>query len=143
MKTFLPTIDPNGRKWYVVDMEGQTLGRVAIKVACILRGKNKPIFTPHIDTGDHVIIVNAASLKVTGAKMQGLKYYNYSGYPGGLRTQTLEERLKKSPARLVEHTVWRMLPKTRLGRKMIKKLHVYPGAEHPHKAQRPEKLQLR
>lgn len=143
MKTFIPKIDPAQRKWHVVDLDGKILGRVAVKVANILRGKDKPIFTPHLDTGDHVIIVNAKKVRVTGRNTPtNLKYYSYSGYPGGLKVTTYNELLEKKPEKVFENAVRRMLPKNRLGRKMIKKLHVYSGPEHPHKAQKPEMLNL-
>ncbi len=143
MKTFLPKIDPNGRKWYVLDLQGVTLGRAAVKVATILRGKDKPIFTPHIDTGDHVIAINAGGLKVTGGfKAKGMTYYHYSGYPGGLKSINYENLMKKRPSDIFNIAVRRMLPKTKLGRQMIKKLHVYPGNEHPHAAQKPEAMKL-
>lgn len=143
MKTFIPQVDPSRRKWYLIDLDGATLGRVAVKVADILRGKDKPIFTPHLDTGEHVIAINAAKVRVTGNKMQQSEYYHYSGYPGGLRTRTLSELLQKKPEEVFRMAVRRMLPKTRLGRKVYKKLHVYPGPEHPHRAQKPEKLELK
>ena len=143
MKTFIPKIDPQNRKWHVVDLNGAILGRAAVKVANILRGKNKPIFTPHLDTGDHVIAINASSIKVTGNnKPQNLKYYRYSGYPGGLKEITFEQMMQKKPEEVFRLAVRRMLPKNRLGRKIFKKLHVYAGAEHPHKAQKPEMLKL-
>ena len=143
MKTFVPKVDPNKRKWYLVDLEGATLGRVAVKVADILRGKNKPIFTPHLDTGEHVVAVNAGSVNVTGNKMQSRTYYRYSGYPGGLKSRTMAEMMQKKPEEVFRLAVKRMLPKNRLGRKMFKKLHVYAGPDHPHAAQKPEKLELK
>lgn len=143
MKTFIPKIDPANRKWHVVDLDGKILGRSAVKVANILRGKDKPIFTPHLDTGDHVIIVNAKKVKVTGKNAPiNLKYYRYSGYPSGLKVATFAELIEKKPELVFRNAVRRMLPKTKLGRKMIKKLHIYAGAEHPHKAQKPELLNL-
>jgi len=144
MKTFIPKVDPNRRKWWVIDLDEAVLGRSATKVATILRGKHKPIFTPHLDTGDHVVAVNARSLRVTGArKPTQLAYYRYSGYPGGLRTTTYAQQMQKRPAETFRLAVRRMLPKNRLGRKMFKKLHVYEGPEHPHAAQKPEKLELK
>jgi large subunit ribosomal protein L13 len=143
MKTFIPKVDPGSRKWIVVDLEGAILGRAAGQVANILRGKNKPIFTPHIDTGDHVIAVNASGLKVTGRKLEQKRYYRYSGYPGGLKSERLAERLVRRPDDVFRLAVRGMLPKNRLGRKMLKKLHVYAGADHPHQAQKPEKKNLK
>jgi large subunit ribosomal protein L13 len=141
MKTFIPKVDPTQRKWYVVDLEGQILGRAAIKVANVLRGKNKPIFTPHLDTGENVVVINAEKVRVTGnSKMLQMAYYRYSGYPGGLSKTTLEEMLQKHPERVFENAVRKMMPKNKLGRKMIKKLHVYAGPDHPHQAQKPEAL---
>ena len=143
MKTFVPKVDTNKRKWWLVDLEGANLGRTAVKVATILTGKNKPIFTPHLDTGDCVVAINAKGLRVKGArKPQQMAYYRYSGYPGGLRTTTFEQMMQKRPERTFYLAVRRMLPKNRLGRKMFKKLFVYPDAAHPHQAQRPEKLEL-
>ena len=131
------TID---RKWYVVDAEGMTLGRLASEVAKVLRGKNKPIFTPHIDTGDYVIVVNAEKVKVTGKKLLQKVYYNHSDYVGGMRETTLKEMLAKKPERVIELAVKGMLPKGPLGRSMYKKLFVYAGPEHKHEAQKPEAL---
>ncbi len=143
MKTFIPKIESHDRKWYLVDLQGQTLGRVAVQVASILRGKHKPVFTPHLDAGDHVIVVNAGGVKVTGtSKPQLMMYHRYTGYPGGLRSINFEDLMKKRPEDVFSHAVRRMLPKTSLGRKMFKKLHVYAGAEHPHQAQKPEALKL-
>lgn len=131
------------RKWYVVDASGQTLGRLASQVAAILRGKHKPIYTPHVDTGDHVIIINAEKIELTGNKWQDKKYYRHSGHPGGLKVRTARELKEKHPERLLELAIRGMLPKGPLGRKMFKKLHVYAGSEHPHQAQKPEVLELR
>jgi large subunit ribosomal protein L13 len=142
MKTFIPKVDPNNRKWVVVDLNGAVLGRAAVKVADMLRGKDKPIFTPHLDTGDHVVVVNAGGVKVSGAKMQQVRYYHYTGYPGGLRSISMGDQMQKKPEDVFAKAVKRMLPKNRLGRKMFKKLHVYAGAEHPHQAQKPEKRAL-
>ena len=128
------------RKWYVVDAEGKTLGRLASEVAKVLRGKNKAIFTPHIDTGDYVIVVNAEKIKVTGKKMEQKIYYRHSDYVGGMKETTLKEMLAKHPERVIEFAVKGMLPKGPLGREMYKKLHVYAGAEHAHAAQKPEVL---
>ena len=143
MKTYIPKIDPQNRKWFVVDLENVIMGRAAVKVANILRGKNKPIFTPHLDTGDHVIAVNAGQMRVTGKnKPDSLKYYRYSGYPGGLKETTYAQMMQKRPEEVFRMAVKRMLPKNRLGRKMFKKLHVYAGPDHPHQAQKPEALKL-
>ena len=128
------------RKWYVVDATGYTLGRLASEVAKVLRGKNKPIYTPHIDTGDYVIIVNADKIKVTGKKLEQKIYYNHSDYVGGMRETTLKEMLAKKPERVIELAVKGMLPKGPLGRSMYKKLFVYAGPEHKHEAQKPEAL---
>ena len=144
MKTFIPKIDPNNRQWFVLDLNGAILGRAAVQVAGILRGKHKPIFTPHLDTGDHVIVVNAKSLRVVGSgKPQQLRYYRYTGYPGGLRQPNFAEMMQRKPNEVFRLAVRRMLPKNRLGRKMIKKLHVYAGPEHPHEAQKPQTLELK
>jgi large subunit ribosomal protein L13 len=144
MKTFIPRIDDirANRKWYLVDLKGMTLGRAANKVAGILSGKGKPVFTPHIDAGDYVIATNASHLKVTGRKTENKKYYRYSGYPGGLKVATFTEKMAKSPTEVFEHAVKGMLPKNRLGRKMIKKLHVYADEKHRHDAQMPERVNL-
>ena len=142
MKTIVPKIDPKDRKWYVVDLKGVTMGRVAVQVANILRGKNKPIFSPHLDNGDNIIAVNAGGMVFTGKKLWQKKFYHHSGYPGGLREVSLERMMAKRPDRVFTLAVKRMLPKNRLGRKVIKKLHVYAGGEHPHTAQKPEKLKL-
>lgn len=128
------------RKWYVVDATGYTLGRLSSEVAKILRGKHKPIFTPHIDTGDYVIIVNAQNIKVTGKKLDQKVYYRHSEYVGGMKETTLREMLNKKPERVIELAVKGMLPKGPLGRQMMTKLHVYTGAEHKHEAQKPETL---
>ena len=137
MKTFMATID---RKWYVVDATDMTLGRLASEVAKVLRGKNKPIFTPHIDTGDYVIVVNAAKVKVTGKKLDQKVYYHHSDYVGGMKEATLREMLDKKPEKVVELAVKGMLPKGPLGRQMYTKLHVYAGPEHEQAAQKPEVL---
>ena len=142
MKTYMAATAGVERKWYVVDAEGQTLGRLTSQIAAVLRGKNKPVFTPHIDTGAYVIVVNAAKIKVTGKKLAQKIYYNHSDYPGGMRETTLAEMLAKKPEKVIELAVKGMLPKGPLGRSMIKKLHVYAGAEHPHAAQKPEVLEF-
>ena len=140
MKTFMASPATIERKWYVVDAEGKTLGRLASEVAKVLRGKNKAIFTPHIDTGDYVIVVNAEKIKVTGKKLEQKIYYRHSDYVGGMKETTLKEMLAKHPERVIELAVKGMLPKGPLGRQMYTKLHVYAGAEHAHAAQKPEVL---
>ena len=140
MKTYMANPDKIERKWYVVDAEGQTLGRLAAEVAKVLRGKNKPEFTPHIDTGDNVIVINAEKIKVTGKKLDQKVYYHHSDYVGGMKETTLREMMAKKPEQVIELSVKGMLPKGPLGRTMIKKLHVYAGAEHAHQAQKPEVL---
>ena len=140
MKTFMASPATIDRKWYVVDAEGKTLGRLASEVAKVLRGKNKPIFTPHIDTGDYVIVVNAEKIKVTGKKLDQKVYYRHSGYVGGIKETTLKEMLNKHPERVIEFAVKGMLPKGPLGRSMIKKLHVYAGPDHEQQAQKPVEL---
>ena len=142
MKTFMPNEAAVERKWYVVDAAGYTLGRLAYEVAKILRGKNKPIFTPHADTGDYVIVVNADKITVTGKKLDQKIYYRHSEYVGGMKEQTLREKLAKAPTEVVEKAVRGMLPKGPLGNKMYKKLFVYAGAEHPHAAQKPEEIKF-
>ena len=143
MKSFMASPATIERKWYVVDADGCTLGRLASGVASVLRGKNKPQFTPHVDTGDYVIIVNADKIKVTGKKLEQKIYYNHSDYVGGMRETTLKEMLAKKPERVIELAVKGMLPKGPLGRQMIKKLHVYAGAEHNHAAQQPKALEIK
>ena len=140
MKTFMASPATIERKWYVVDAEGKTLGRLASEIAKVLRGKNKAIFTPHIDTGDYVIVINAEKIVVTGKKLDQKIYYNHSDYVGGMRETTLREMMDKKPERVIELAVKGMLPKGPLGREMYKKLHVYAGAEHAHAAQKPEVL---
>ena len=140
MKTYMANPDKIERKWYVVDAEGFTLGSLSSEIAKVLRGKNKPEYTPHVDTGDYVIVVNADKVKVTGKKLQQKIYYNHSDYVGGMRETTLAEMLAKKPEKVVELAVKGMLPKGPLGRAMIKKLHVYAGAEHNNQAQKPEVL---
>jgi large subunit ribosomal protein L13 len=130
------------RKWYVVDAEGKTLGRLATEIAKILRGKHKPIYTPHVDTGDYVIVINADKVRVTGKRLDQKIYYRHSGYIGGLKAVPLRRMLETHPERVIEHAVKGMLPKNRLGRKMYKKLKVYASPDHPHQAQKPEPLEL-
>ena len=136
-KTYVAKQSDIKREWLIVDADGQNLGRLASKVAAILRGKHKPIFTPGLDTGDFVIVVNAAKVTVTGNKLDEKFYYTLSGYPGGLRSISLRDQLTKHPDRVITHAVWGMLPHNKLGRAMLKKLKVYGGAEHPHAAQTP------
>lgn len=131
------------RKWYVIDAEGQTLGRLCSEVASILRGKKKPIYTPHIDTGDNVIVVNAEKIQVSGKKLDQKKYYHHSDYVGGMKESTLKEKLAKKPEEVIELAVKGMLPKGPLGRSMIKKLHVYAGPEHNNAAQKPEVYEIK
>jgi len=128
------------RKWWIVDAEGQTLGRMATQIAMVLRGRHKPIYTPHVDVGDFVVVINATKVHVTGNKRTAKKYYNYSGYPGGLRAWTFDELMTRDPKRVIEHAVRGMLPKNKLARKQITKLKVYAGADHPHTAQTPAPL---
>ncbi len=143
MKTYVPKPEDIDRKWYVVDAKDKVLGRVASQVATILRGKHKPIYAPHMDVGDHVIIINADKIRVTGKKSQTKRYFRHSGYPGGVRFDTFAELIQKHPERILEKAVWGMLPHNKLGRKMFKKLKVYAGENHPHQAQKPEKLELK
>ena len=142
-RTFSPRARDITRDWYVVDADGQVLGRLAAQVARILRGKHKPIFAPHVDTGDHVIIVNAAKVRLTGRKREQKVAYRHSGYPGGLKKIGYDELLSTRPERAVELAVKGMLPHNKLGRKLIKKLKVYPGAEHPHAAQKPVPFEIK
>ena len=140
MKTYMANPDKIERKWYVVDAEGQTLGRMASEIAKVLRGKNKPEYTPHVDTGDYVVVVNAEKVKVSGKKLQQKVYYNHSDYVGGMKETTLAEMMAKKPEKVIELAVKGMLPKGPMGRDMIKKLHVYAGPEHKQQAQKPEVL---
>lgn len=140
--TFMANAGNIERKWFVVDAEGQTLGRLAAEVAKVLRGKHKPTFTPHVDTGDYVIVVNAAKVKVTGKKLVQKTYFRHSGYPGGAKFTKLGHMLENRPERVVEMAVRGMLPKNKLGEQMYRKLNVYAGAEHPHQAQKPEAMAL-
>ena len=140
MSTYMASPDKVDRKWYVIDADGMVLGRLASETAKVLRGKNKPQYTPHIDTGDYVIIVNAEKIKVTGKKLDQKVYYHHSDYVGGMKETTLREMLAKKPEKGVKLAVKGMLPKGPLGRQMIKKLHVYTGPEHKHQAQQPEQL---
>lgn len=142
MKTYSAKPEEIVRKWHLVDADGRTLGRLASRIATILRGKDKPIYTPHLDCGDYVIVVNAEKIHVTGKKLDEKMYYRHSGYPGGLKAFTLREMLERTPERVITLAVKRMLPKNKLGRRMLKKLKVYAGPEHPHGAQNPEALEL-
>ena len=142
MKTFMASPATIDRKWYVVDAEGKTLGRLASEVAKVLRGKNKPIFTPHMDCGDYVIVINADKVKLTGKKMTDKVYTRHTGFPGGQRFATPADYLAKKPTFLIEKAVKGMLPKTRLGEAIMKNLKVYAGAEHPHAAQNPKAIKL-
>lgn len=130
------------RKWYVIDAEGETLGRLASEVASLLRGKHKPIFTPHVDTGDHVIIINAEKIKLTGKKLKNKKYYSHSNYPGGLKEKSAQYMRNNQPIKMLEWTIKGMLPHNKLGRQIFKKLHVFAGSEHIHQAQQPEVYKL-
>ena len=143
MKSYMASPSTIERKWYVVDATGYTLGRLSSEIAKVLRGKNKPIFTPHIDTGDYVIVINADKIKVTGKKLDQKIYYNHSDYVGGMKETTLKEMLAKKPEYVIDHAVKGMLPKGPLGRQMFTKLHVYAGAEHGHEAQKPEVLEIK
>ena len=143
MKTYMANSNTVERKWFVVDAKGERLGRLATEVATIIRGKHKPTFTPHVDCGDYVIVINAKQIELTGNKWNDKKYYRHSLYPGGLSTTTAKEMNAKFPERVVEHAVRGMLPKGKLGRAMYKKLFVYSGAEHPHAAQQPVVMELK
>ncbi len=142
MKSYMASPSDVERKWYVVDAEGKTLGRLASEIANILRGKKKPIYTPHIDTGDYVIVVNAEKVVTTGKKMDQKEYYHHSEYVGGMKEATLKEMMQKKPEFVITHAVKGMLPKGPLGRQMLSKLHVYAGPEHSHAAQKPETLDI-
>ncbi len=130
------------RHWYLVDAQGKTLGRLAARIAHVLMGKHKPIYTPHVDVGDYVVVINAAEIRVTGRKRQQKMYYRYSGYPGGLNEQPFEEVIQRDPTRPLYEAVKRMIPRTTLGRRRLKKLKIYPGPEHPHAVQNPQPLEL-
>jgi large subunit ribosomal protein L13 len=142
VRTFTAKKEEIERNWYVVDAEGQTLGRLASRIAPILKGKHKPSYTPHLDCGDYIIVINAEKVRVTGRKKDQKFYYRHSGYPGGLSSISLRDQLDKFPERVVESAVKGMLPKNRLGRQMFKKLKVYAGESHPHQAQQPKPLEL-
>jgi large subunit ribosomal protein L13 len=142
MSTYFPKAGEVVRKWYVVDASGQTLGRLASKVARILMGKESPKYTTFLDTGDHVIVINADKIKTTGVKSEQKQYHRYTGYPGGLRTEDYRKRFDRKPELIIEDAVSRMLPKNKLGKQMFTKLKVYRGEKHPHEAQKPEALVL-
>ena len=143
MKTYMAKAETVDRKWYIIDAEGMVLGRMASQVAAILRGKHKPTYTPHVDTGDHIIIVNADKIVLTGRKLDQKKYYKHSGYPGGLKEISYRALMNKKPEFVVMEAIRLMLPKGPLGRQMLTKLRVYSGTEHKHQAQMPEKLELK
>lgn len=142
MKTFIPKVTDIERKWYLIDANGQTLGKLAVIASDILRGKNKPSFSPHMDLGDNLIIINAAKVKVTGNKTEDKKYYSHSWYPGGLTTTTFREMIEKKPEYVIQHAVLGMLPKNRLQKEFIKKMKVYAGPEHNHVAQKPVEIKI-
>ncbi len=142
MKTYMQKSHEVERRWFIVDATDKTLGRISTEIAKILTGKNKPIYTPHVDCGDYVIVINADKVVLTKDKWKQKKYYSHSGYAGGLRTRTAEEMLNTFPERIVEHSVRGMLPKGKLGRQIYKKLYVYAGSEHPHVAQKPDSIEL-
>ena len=143
MSTYMPKAGQVDRKWYVIDAAGKPLGRVAAQAAVLLRGKHKPTYAPHVDCGDHVIIINCAQAVLTGKKLEQKVYQHHTGFVGGLKTVRLDKMLETKPEEVIKHAVKGMLPKNALGRKMFSKLHVYAGAEHPHAAQKPEVLELK
>ena len=143
MVSYMAKSEEVKKDWWVIDSSDQTLGRLASNIATILRGKNKPTYTPNVDTGDFVVVVNAEKIVVTGKKLTDKMYHSHSGYPGGLKTTSLEKLLKEKPARVIENAVWGMIPRNTLGRKQITKLKVYAGAEHPHQAQQPKALKIK
>jgi len=142
MKTYVATSENRQRDWYVVDAEGKTLGRLATRIADALRGKRKPDYTPHVDTGDFVVVVNAEKVAVTGDKRQSKLYHRHSGYPGGLRSRTLNDMLERRPEEVIRIAVKGMLPRNRLARQQLRKLKIYAGPEHPHAAQRPKPMEV-
>ena len=142
MVTTQPIKNQIEKDWFLVDAENKILGRLASKIASILKGKTKPIFTPYLDTGDFVVVINAQKIKLTGEKIKDKIYYHYSGYPGGMKSITPKDLLQKKPEEVIRKAVWGMLPKNSLGRQMLTKLKVYAGKEHPHQAQRPKKIEL-
>jgi large subunit ribosomal protein L13 len=141
MRTHFAKKNEVERKWYVVDAQDMVLGKLATKVATCLRGKNKPVFTPNVDTGDFIVVINAEKIRLTGKKLDDKIYYHHTGFIGGIKAATARERLNTQPEEVIKDAIWGMLPKNRLGRAMLKKLKVYKGSEHPHEAQKPEKLQ--
>ncbi len=142
MKTYAVKANEIERHWWVVDASDQTLGRLATRIATLLEGKHKPIYSPHLDTGDHVVVINAAKVKVTGNKLMQKQYYRHSNFPGGLKEESLQALMARKPEIVIERAVKGMLPQNRLGRAMVKKLKVYPGADHPHQAQQPTAAEL-
>jgi large subunit ribosomal protein L13 len=142
MKTYVANSETRQRDWLVVDAAGLTLGRLATQIADALRGKRKPTYTPHVDTGDFVVVVNAEKIAVTGNKRTQKRYYRHSGYPGGIKSRSLQEQLDRRPEEVIRHAVKGMLPRTRLGRKQLTKLKVYAGPEHPHQAQQPQPMEI-
>ena len=142
MKTFCAKEKDVDKKWFVVDADGKELGRMAARIATILIGKHKPIYTAHVDTGDFVIVTNAAKIRLTGAKAETKRYWRYSGYPGGLHSRSFDEVLKTKPERIIREAVYGMLPKNKLAQARMRKLKIYPGAEHPHAAQQPKNLEI-
>ena len=142
MKTFLMPVNEIERKWYVADADGKVLGRIAVEIARRLRGKHKPEYTPHVDTGDYIVVINAEQIRVTGAKTTDKMYYSHSGFPGGIKSISFEKLIAKAPERVIETAVKGMLPKNPLGRDMYRKLKVYAGAVHPHTAQQPQELKI-
>ena len=142
MKTYMAKKKDIKHKWYVVDADGRILGRLATRIAIVLRGKHKPEFTPHVDCGDGVIVINASKIRVTGKKLTDKEYVTFSGYPGGKKVTTMEEMMKRDPTKVIRLAVKRMISDTPLGRDMLKKLKIYPGAEHEHKAQNPQELKV-
>lgn len=142
MKTFIAKENQVDKKWHLVDAQGKTLGRMASRIATILQGKHRPIYTPHVDTGDYVVVINARKVRLTGKKLEEKSYQRFSGYPGGLKIIPLKEMLERHPDRVVRLAVRRMLPKTKLGERMLEKLKIYDGTEHPHTAQKPIELAI-
>lgn len=142
MKTYMAKSGQVEQKWFVIDADGLVLGRLASRVASIVRGKTKPIFTPHVDTGDNIIILNANKIRLTGRKLDAKKYYRHSGYPGGIKEVTARKLMQNNPEEILRKAIWGMLPHTKLGRKLLKKVKIYAGEEHPHAAQKPESLEF-
>ena len=142
MKTYQANAQDRERDWYLVDAEGKTLGRLATQIANVLRGKRKPTYTPHVDVGDFVIVINAEKVSVTGNKLQDKRYHRHTGYPGGIRSQSLGDLLERRPEEVIRRAVKGMIPRNRLGRQQLRKLKVYAGTEHPHQAQKPGELEI-